>query len=158
LPDLGPFSHLNAMAEMNLSSPASQPFALSEFADRRKSAWEILGGLRAKFAKDWGAELAMGRGLAVHPGYGREAFRALVSIRYDFDMTRRSPLLVDTDGDGIPDSEDACPNQPGPREYDGCPDTDGDQIPDNLDKCPTVPGPAENAGCPYEPPYIVLEP
>src|SRR5262249_41164902 len=77
LPDFGPISHLNAMAEMNLLSPTSQPFTLSEFADQRKSAWEILGGLRAKFAKNWGAELAVGRGLAVHPGYGREAFRAL---------------------------------------------------------------------------------
>ncbi len=160
LPDFGRFSQLHAMVEMNLASPTSQPFTFAEFVDTRKSAWEVLVGLRGKFADNWGAELAVGRGLAVHPGYGREAFRALASIRYDFDFARQRPsLLVDSDGDGIPDSEDACPNQPGPAEYDGCPDTDGDQVPDNLDKCPTVPGPAENAGCPYEgPPYVVVEP
>ncbi len=46
---------------------------------------------------------------------------------------------VDTDGDGIPDLEDACPNAPGPQETGGCPiakDTDGDGIPDDIDRCP----------------------
>jgi len=145
---------------MNLASPTSQPFNFSELADTRKSAWEVLVGLRGKFAENWGAELAVGRGIAAYSGYGREAFRALVSIRYDFDFARqRQTLLVDTDGDGIPDSQDACPLQPGPAEYDGCPDTDGDQVPDNVDKCPNEPGPAANAGCPYPgPPYVVVEP
>jgi outer membrane protein OmpA-like peptidoglycan-associated protein len=114
--------------------------------------------LRSKFAENWGAELAMGRGIAVHSGYAREAFRAIASVRYDFDLgAHRQVLLADSDGDGIPDSEDACPTQPGPAEFDGCPDTDGDQIPDNVDKCPNEPGPAENGGCPLGPPYVVLE-
>ena len=84
---------------------------------------------------------------------------------------------MDTDGDGIPDCEDKCPNDPGPPEfngcpppdrdhdgipdhldkcpdapglpqYDGCPDTDGDGIPDNLDRCPNIPGPPQFQGCP----------
>jgi hypothetical protein len=41
---------------------------------------------------------------------------------------------------------------PGPPENDGCPfglDTDGDGIPDADDACPTVPGPASNDGCPF---------
>ena len=159
LPSFGRFSQNDAMIEMNLASPTSQPFSLSEFVDTRKSVWEMLIGLRSKFADNWGAELAVGRGVAVHSGYGREAFRALASIRYDFDIVGQRPsLLADSDGDGIPDSEDACPNQPGLAEFDGCPDTDGDQVPDNVDKCPNEPGPAENAGCPYGPPYIVIEP
>jgi OmpA-OmpF porin, OOP family len=64
---------------------------------------------------------------------------------------------VDTDGDGIPDDEDACPTVPGVPDPDpkknGCPkDTDGDGIPDIVDACPTVPGvpdpdPKKN-GCP----------
>ena len=46
----------------------------------------------------------------------------------------------DTDGDGIQDTEDACPNKAGTAEGKGCPDTDGDGVYDNLDKCPDVPG------------------
>ena len=53
--------------------------------------------------------------------------------------------LTDTDGDGIPDADDDCPNQPGPASNDGCPvaepDSDGDGIPDASDACPDEPGP-----------------
>ncbi len=158
LPDLGTFADTYAMAELNVASPTAAPFAWAEFADRRKSAWEVLVGLRSRFAQNWGAELAMGRGIAAHSGYAREAFRTMASLRYEFDLGgRRSGSLVDSDGDGVPDSEDACPTQPGPAEFDGCPDSDGDQIPDNLDKCPNQPGPAENNGCPWGPPYVFLE-
>ncbi len=55
----------------------------------------------------------------------------------------------DSDGDGIEDRKDACPNTPGLAEFNGCPDTDGDGIPDPDDACPTVPGPAANNGCPW---------
>jgi outer membrane protein OmpA-like peptidoglycan-associated protein len=54
----------------------------------------------------------------------------------------------DTDGDGIPDHLDECPNTPGLAEFNGCPDTDGDGVPDHLDECPTVAGLAEFKGCP----------
>ena len=54
----------------------------------------------------------------------------------------------DSDGDGIQDSMDACPQEAGLAQYDGCPDTDGDGVPDPQDECPTVAGlPAMN-GCP----------
>ena len=61
----------------------------------------------------------------------------------------------DRDGDGIPDKEDACPDQKGVRSAEpsrnGCPeappavvakvsDRDGDGIPDLSDACPDVPG------------------
>jgi outer membrane protein OmpA-like peptidoglycan-associated protein len=55
----------------------------------------------------------------------------------------------DTDGDGIPDHLDECPEEAGLEEFGGCPDTDGDGIPDHLDDCPLVPGPKDNRGCPY---------
>ncbi|MAN59322.1 MAG: cell envelope biogenesis protein OmpA [Flavobacteriaceae bacterium] len=54
----------------------------------------------------------------------------------------------DTDGDGIEDRNDACPNTPGLPEFNGCPDTDGDGIPDPQDACPTVAGLAALNGCP----------
>ena len=54
----------------------------------------------------------------------------------------------DTDGDGIEDRLDECPNTPGLAEFNGCPDTDGDGVPDHLDECPTVAGLAALNGCP----------
>ncbi|WP_147677694.1 OmpA family protein [Algibacter pacificus] len=54
----------------------------------------------------------------------------------------------DTDGDGIEDSKDACPNEAGTTEFNGCPDTDGDGIADKDDKCPTVAGLKSLNGCP----------
>jgi outer membrane protein OmpA-like peptidoglycan-associated protein len=54
----------------------------------------------------------------------------------------------DTDGDGIIDSEDACPTVAGLAEFNGCPDTDGDGIPDEDDACPTEKGTLANKGCP----------
>jgi OOP family OmpA-OmpF porin len=54
----------------------------------------------------------------------------------------------DTDGDGIYDKDDLCPNEPGPKENNGCPDTDGDGVLDKDDACPTVFGLAQFNGCP----------
>lgn len=54
----------------------------------------------------------------------------------------------DSDGDGIEDRRDACPDTPGMAQFDGCPDTDGDGIADPQDKCPTVAGTAAMNGCP----------
>ncbi|MQP23839.1 OmpA family protein [Flavobacterium sp. LMO8] len=54
----------------------------------------------------------------------------------------------DTDSDGIQDSEDACPEQAGPKEFNGCPDRDGDGIIDNEDNCPDDKGTKIMKGCP----------
>ncbi len=54
----------------------------------------------------------------------------------------------DSDGDGIEDAKDACPNEAGSAALNGCPDSDGDGVADNVDACPTVAGLAELAGCP----------
>jgi outer membrane protein OmpA-like peptidoglycan-associated protein len=58
--------------------------------------------------------------------------------------------VVDTDKDGIPDTEDKCPTVAGLAKYNGCPipDTDNDGINDENDKCPTVPGVERYQGCP----------
>jgi OOP family OmpA-OmpF porin len=53
----------------------------------------------------------------------------------------------DTDGDGIYDKDDACPEVAGLKQFNGCPDTDADGITDASDKCPTVAGTAEFQGC-----------
>jgi hypothetical protein len=56
--------------------------------------------------------------------------------------------IADSDSDNVPDSEDECPNIPGPKATKGCPDSDGDGIPDHLDGCPTIAGLAQFRGCP----------
>ena len=46
---------------------------------------------------------------------------------------------IDSDGDGVPDDRDRCPNTPAGVAVDGegCPlDSDADGVPDYLDKCP----------------------
>ena len=43
---------------------------------------------------------------------------------------------TDSDGDGIIDKVDKCPEVPGLVEFEGCPDQDGDGIPDMDDECP----------------------
>jgi outer membrane protein OmpA-like peptidoglycan-associated protein len=68
------------------------------------------------------------------------------------------PVDRDSDGDGIPDSVDKCPNEPEDKDMyqddDGCPDldNDGDGIPDAQDKCPLDPedkdGFQDDDGCP----------
>ncbi|CAD0003306.1 OmpA family protein [Flavobacterium salmonis] len=54
----------------------------------------------------------------------------------------------DTDGDGIYDKDDACPDVAGLKQFNGCPDTDGDGIVDGSDACPDVFGLAALNGCP----------
>ncbi|MBW1711492.1 MAG: VWA domain-containing protein [Deltaproteobacteria bacterium] len=50
--------------------------------------------------------------------------------------------VLDSDGDGVTDDLDRCPNTPKEVTVDtkGCPlDSDGDGVPDYLDKCPNTP-------------------
>ncbi|MFC6875570.1 OmpA family protein [Flavobacterium myungsuense] len=54
----------------------------------------------------------------------------------------------DTDGDGVYDKDDACPEVVGLKQFKGCPDTDGDGIVDASDSCPEIAGLAEFEGCP----------
>jgi len=82
------------------------------------------------------------------------------NYKHSFDDTKQLPhfqhalgIIVkfggtDTDGDGIYDKNDACPEVAGLKAFNGCPDTDGDGIKDSEDKCPNVAGLKELHGCP----------
>ncbi|HEY3216944.1 MAG TPA: outer membrane beta-barrel protein, partial [Candidatus Eisenbacteria bacterium] len=61
----------------------------------------------------------------------------------------------DTDGDGVPDRKDRCPDTPLGATVDanGCPkDSDGDQVLDGIDKCPDTPKgcTVDQTGCPKD--------
>ncbi len=62
----------------------------------------------------------------------------------------------DQDSDGVPDDADACPDQEGILQAQGCTtvtesDRDGDGVPDSQDQCPDGFGLAANGGCPQPP-------
>jgi len=59
---------------------------------------------------------------------------------------------VDTDGDGIPDRLDQCPEMYGNEDNNGCPkpDRDNDGVSDEKDLCPDLPGSIYWNGCPEE--------
>jgi len=66
-----------------------------------------------------------------------------------------APVVLDTDGDGVPNDRDKCLDTPAgvKVDLDGCPlDMDGDRVPDYLDKCPDTPrGVKVDAnGCPLD--------
>ena len=69
--------------------------------------------------------------LGVYVPFGRKSEPAPAAV-----------VVVDTDGDGVPDAVDQCPNTPAGAEVDetGCElDSDGDGVPDRLDQCPNTP-------------------
>lgn len=82
--------------------------------------------------------------------------RALDAKRLSLNCIETTP--PDSDGDGLLDNVDACPDQPedvdGFQDTDGCPDTDndGDGIADADDQCPNEPetfnGVDDEDGCP----------
>ena len=66
---------------------------------------------------------------------------SLVAGREEVEKPASPP--PDSDGDGVVDGSDQCPDAPGPAP-DGCPpppDADGDGVPDAIDACPTAAGP-----------------
>ena len=73
--------------------------------------------------------------------YGVKHFQHVGGVSIKFGGT-------DTDGDGIYDKDDACPEVAGLEAFNGCPDSDGDGIEDGKDDCPDAPGSQEMNGCP----------
>jgi OOP family OmpA-OmpF porin len=76
-------------------------------------------------------------------------YTAMAGLTYYFGRDK------DSDGDGVPDSQDRCPDTPAGVKVDdfGCPlDSDGDGVPDYLDKCSNTPAgvKVDASGCPLD--------
>ncbi len=66
-------------------------------------------------------------------------FGVQLGLNYAFGESK--PKVLDSDGDGVMDPADVCPNTPAgaPVDAQGCPlDSDGDGVFDYLDKCPAT--------------------
>lgn len=79
----------------------------------------------------------------------------LYSVGLQIPFGPATPKWVDTDGDGVADGSDNCPNTPAGAKVDawGCElDSDGDGVKDSMDECPGTPrGVAVGAnGCPND--------
>jgi OmpA-OmpF porin, OOP family len=145
---LGPEFNFYTLAS-NAFQSASSPAELLLGAHYRAGDWKISGGV----------------GAGISDAIGSPGFRAILGLDWIPAIEKPKPVIADRDGDGIPDTEDACPDAPGVRTTDpktnGCPppppppaDRDGDGIADNDDACPDVPGiktddPKTN-GCPSD--------
>jgi OOP family OmpA-OmpF porin len=79
----------------------------------------------------------------------------LFSVGLHIPFGAATPKFVDSDGDGVADGRDRCPNTPAGTSVDayGCElDSDGDGVKDSMDKCPGTPsGVSVDAdGCPMD--------
>lgn len=104
----------------------------------------LIIGLSAS-AHAGGSFATSGAGEAVMTGYGDclNATGGTPGIQPCVPMAKSDG---DSDGDGVPDSRDRCPNTPkgAAVDADGCPrDSDGDGVPDFKDNCPGTPAGAK---------------
>ena len=112
---------------------------------------DLLVGAQYNIAKQVQVGAAIGSGL--FGALGEPDVRAIVRVVY---APIREVKPADSDGDGVGDTEDACPREWGIRtnrpQTNGCPDRDGDGIVDSEDRCPDQPfgqhPDAHNEGCP----------
>jgi OOP family OmpA-OmpF porin len=124
---------------------ADFPFEVLAGVDYATGNWDIYGGVS--------------RGIT--DGIGDPSIRILAGVRYRHDAPRHEGF-EDSDGDGIPDKDDKCRNEPedkdGFQDADGCPDPDNDEdgIPDAQDECPELSGDRAHDGCPATT-YVKIE-
>ena len=108
-------------------------------------AWEV----GANDAFRWEVRADQSFGNSSLPNAGLTNIQALLGYSWGIGAP------ADSDGDGVPNRLDQCPNTPKGAKVDtkGCPiDSDGDGVFDGLDKCPDTPaGVKVNAdGCPLD--------
>ena len=123
------------------------------FWTREETPVEVLGGF--KYLHPKGFVVGVSGSAGVTAGYGAPDWRGVALIGY----TMPPPAVIgDSDGDGLLDDVDECPNDAedfdGFQDEDGCPDldNDGDGVLDVSDGCPNdaedIDGFEDEDGCP----------
>ncbi len=124
------------------------------FFEVKEVNYHLEAGLRFLLSKSINANINFG--VQFSPNDNWDAFTPIGSN--DYMLHTRVGMAyslfadADTDGDGVVDSKDQCPETPAEVLVDdfGCPlDADGDGVPDYLDKCPnSEPGmEVDESGC-----------
>ncbi|NOZ02830.1 MAG: OmpA family protein [Deltaproteobacteria bacterium] len=113
------------------------------YANEFDNGLDLMGGLRGYIG---GVALTAAAGGNILQGYGSPAVRATVSVAWTPQLCKG--CVHDRDRDGVPDADDACPDEAGEALAGGCPDRDRDGIPDDSDECPDTKGRIEARGCP----------
>lgn len=127
---------------------------------------EVLAGARMPLSASLEAFALGGVGLGTVPGTPTWRMLAGIAFKLPEPFARRSEPaprehskdesagtpkgMMDTDGDGVRNDADKCPNEYGPVELGGCPlkDADNDGVIDAKDACPALAGLVELRGCP----------
>ena len=111
-----------------------------EFEDGMHSYVPIGAGLEFKVTE--------GASIELMASYKKSVVQSPNYMQYSAGVSFSLGGPRDSDGDGVLDKEDPCPNEAGPVENQGCPwpDTDGDGVLDKDDQCPAVAGTLN--GCP----------
>lgn len=123
-----------------------------DLLSRNNAPLELLLG--AHYTLPVGLRIGAGFGMGLSTSYRAPQHRGLMTIEWAPGMPEQAPPPPppsDRDGDGILDTADQCPDQPGEARYNGCPppsDRDGDGVIDDQDECPDQPGEAQYRGCP----------
>ena len=128
--------------------------------DEEEQAIDLGLGVKRRIGEHW-----MLRGdYKIVNGEDIHGFDNLISVGVAYAFGKRdsmstarpaatSPTMMDSDGDGVPDSSDACANTPAGVQVDrrGCEiDSDRDGVVDSRDNCPDTPATlaVDNNGCP----------
>jgi OOP family OmpA-OmpF porin len=118
---------------------------------RTDGAFEGGAGLRFWLSDGFGLRLEA-RDVWIRPGEDDEQNEIILAGGLAFAFGGRAP---DTDGDGVSDPKDRCPDTPRGAVVDeaGCPkDSDGDGVPDGIDLCANTPSGTrvDASGCPKD--------
>ena len=141
--------HLLLGPEFSMSTVLSDS-AAGAFGSLTTPAEVLMG---AHYTLDNGLRFGLGAGPGLSRGFGSPLVRVLGNVEWSPPYADKE---VDSDGDGIINADDACPDVAGGKTDDpathGCPDSDGDTIIDKSDACPQDAGIATDSmdthGCP----------